>query len=124
MAETEPLFSVQYIAQTHLPQIVPALFVVPALRQRVPTVRAGHPGVEIRRVIGQQTVADHLLFSPDRQQPRLRPLEFIFFSASPVWMRSKQSQNSCEVNRSAGKPHSEERIVCRYHFSTSVLGPG
>src|SRR5438876_12298831 len=81
MAETEPLFSVPYKAQTNLPLIVPALFVVPALRQRVPTVRAGHPGVEIRRVIGQQTVADHLLFSPDRQQPRLRPLEFIFFSA-------------------------------------------
>jgi hypothetical protein len=39
-------------------------------------------------------------------------------------MRSKQSQNSCEVKRSEGKPHSEERIVWRYHSSTSVLGPG
>jgi hypothetical protein len=40
-------------SQTHLPEIVPALFVVTPLRQFRPLVGAGDVGVEIGCVVGQ-----------------------------------------------------------------------
>jgi hypothetical protein len=109
MAETQPVFSVERIAETDL--VMPALFVVTALRQSISCVRARHPGIEIRGVIGQRTMTEQLLVSPDRQQTGLRLLEFIFFPAGPDAV--KAIPNSWKVHRSAGKPHSEDRMVWR-----------
>src|SRR5437588_3492232 len=82
MTEAEPVFSVQHIAQAHLPQTMPTLLVVPALRQSIACARAGLPSAEIRRVVGQQAATDQLLVFPDRQQAQLRLLELIAFSTT------------------------------------------
>ena len=80
MAKAQAALPVQHVAQAHLAQIMPALLVVPALRQLVAGVGARHLGVEIRGVIGQQATTDQLLFFPDRQQARLRLIEFVLLS--------------------------------------------
>src|ERR1035441_7346821 len=55
------------------------------------------------------------------QRPRSR---ICACSSCSSGMRSKQSQNSCEVKRSGAKPHWERRMVRSYQSATSVFGPG
>src|ERR1017187_1152540 len=55
------------------------------------------------------------------QRPRSR---ICACSSCSSAMRSKQSQNSCEVKRSGAKPHWERRMVRSYQSATSVFGPG
>jgi len=50
-----------------LPQIVTALLVMTALRQTIALIGTGRPGIEIGRVVGQQTAADHLSVFPATQ---------------------------------------------------------
>jgi hypothetical protein len=61
VTQTQPVLSVQNIAQAHLAQVVAALLVVAALRQLVPRVGAGNVGVEVGGIVGQQPTADQLL---------------------------------------------------------------
>src|ERR1700739_1136684 len=72
------MLSVQNIAQAHLAQIVAALFVVAALGQLVPRVGAGHVGVEVGGIVGQQPTTDQLLFLPQTEETQLRTIERIF----------------------------------------------
>src|SRR5256886_12931704 len=70
MAEAQAVFGIEHITHSDLPQIMAALLVVTALREPVALVRAGHPGIEVGRVVGQQPPADELLLFPDADQPR------------------------------------------------------
>jgi hypothetical protein len=72
MAQADAVFSIQHIAQTHLTQIMAALLVMPPLRQPVARVGAGHVGIKVGRVVGQQPAADQLLLLPKAEQPDLR----------------------------------------------------
>ena len=58
------MLAVQNVTETDLPQVVSALFVVPALGQLVAGVGAGDIGVEVGGVVGQQAAADQLLLFP------------------------------------------------------------
>src|SRR5213592_4575924 len=80
MTETDAIVCIQHIAQSNLPQIMTSLLVVPALRQAIPLVCTGGPGIEIGGVIGQQTPADHLSVFPATQQRRRRPLQIILLT--------------------------------------------
>src|SRR3989442_11352307 len=77
MAEAQAVFGVEHITHSDLPQIMAALLVVTALREPVALVRAGHPGIEVGRVVGQQPPADELLLFPDADQPPLRFIQFV-----------------------------------------------
>ena len=52
MAQTEAIVAIENIAQPDLSQIVAALLVVPALRELVARVGAGHVGIEVGGVVG------------------------------------------------------------------------
>src|SRR5271157_2852037 len=78
MAQTQPLLSVQNIAETHLAQVVPALLVVPALRQFIARVGAGDVGVEVGGVVSQQTTANQLFLVPQTEQTQLGLIQRIF----------------------------------------------
>ena len=63
-------------------QVVPALFVVPPLRQRIAGVGAGNEGVKVGSVISQQAAAEKLLLLPQAEQADLRFLQRVAFFAS------------------------------------------
>ena len=77
VAQAPSAFPVQNITETHLPQIVAALLVVPALRQFVASVGAGDIGVEVGGVVGQQAAAHAWLLLPQSQQAQLGVLQRI-----------------------------------------------
>src|SRR5207249_2990585 len=77
VTQADATLTVEYIAQSHLPQIVTSLFVVASLRQAVALIGAGGPGIEVGRVIGQQPAADQLFVFPHGQQPLLGLFQFI-----------------------------------------------
>ena len=54
------------------------LLIVSALRQLITGVGAGHIGIEVGGVIGQQTATHQLLFLPQTQQAPLRQLQRVF----------------------------------------------
>ena len=47
VAQAEPMFAIEHVAETDLPQVVSALLVMPALGQLVTRVGAGDIGVEV-----------------------------------------------------------------------------
>ena len=50
-AQAEPMFAIEHVAETDLPQVVSALLVMPALGQLVTRVGAGDIGVEVGGVV-------------------------------------------------------------------------
>ena len=76
MAKTQAVVAVHHIAQSNLPQVMAALLVVPALGQFVPRIGAGHIGIEIGRIVSQQTAADQLLLLPHAEKTNLGLFQF------------------------------------------------
>ena len=68
MAQTDAILTIQHVTQSHLSQIVTALFVMAALGEAVTVIGAGRPRIEVRRVVGQQTAAHQLFLFPNGQQ--------------------------------------------------------
>ncbi len=78
VAQAQTVVGIQHIAQSHLPQIMTALLVVPALGQSVARVGAGYIGVEVGGVVSQQAAAHQLLLFPYAEQAQLRLFQFFF----------------------------------------------
>src|SRR5215831_14759872 len=106
--------------------MVAALFVVPALGQAVALMGGGRPGIEVGRVVGEQSPVDQLFLFPSRQQSELRLFQFIGpaarigFDADPIQGIPK-ILGAVLFGR---KVHSGCKMVERYQSATSVLRDG
>ena len=58
------MLAIQNVTETDLPQVVSALFVVPALGQLVTRVGAGDISVEVSSVVSQQATTHQLFLFP------------------------------------------------------------
>src|SRR5271168_762125 len=67
----EAVVAIHHIAQPYLPQVMAALLVVSALGQFVPRIGAGHIGIEVGRIVSQETAADQLLLLPHTEKTNL-----------------------------------------------------
>ncbi len=128
MAQTQAVFTVQNVAETHLTQIMAALFVMPALSQFIARVVAGDIGVEVGRIVGEQSSAHHLLSFPQIQQTQLGAIQRIvvgcqwiqvfgqnLFKSVPEGLRGEAFRRNSPERMQDGSP---------YQSATSGLGPG
>src|ERR1700687_4081461 len=78
MTKAQTIVTIQNVAESHLAQIVPALFVVTPLGQLISLVVAGDVSVKIGCIVGEQPAAHQLFFFPQTKQTNLRVVQWIF----------------------------------------------